>query len=235
VSLANTKGLAVPQQPWLVNDTFQVVQKVVTEEGVQCTQKQASFVRVSSPRVGRLLVALHSSIGVCVGGTTEWTSLSSLLFPEPAACAVAELRLSVGESDGTAGTIFYPLVVTNVGSHACVISGIPSVQPTTGSLAGVAHIFVGPRATLRSTGTVGYGDRIRLDVGAKVSAAFGVVETGNFSPSQCVADNFESLAVASASVNGGSWWVPLSGTTCTKLASTNISGFVPGTTGIAPQ
>jgi hypothetical protein len=26
----------------------------------------------------------------------------------------------------------------------------------------------------------------------------------------------------------------LSGSTCTKLASTNISGFVPGITGIAP-
>jgi hypothetical protein len=31
-----------------------------------------------------------------------------------------------------------------------------------------------------------------------------------------------------------SWFVPLSSTTCSKLASTNISGFVPGTSGIAP-
>jgi hypothetical protein len=236
VSLANTKGLAVPQQPWLVNDTFQVTQKLETEEGVQCSQEQASNVQVTGPRGGRLLVRLPESIGVCVGGVTKWTSMSSLSFPKPSECTAAQLRLGVGQSDGTAGTIFYPLVVTNVGGHACVISGTPSVQPTTGALAGVAHILVGLAATLRDTGSTGYGDSIRLEPHAKASAAFGVVETGNFSPSQCASESFASLSVGINGVQGAtSWWVPLSGTTCTKLASTNISGLVPGTTGIAPQ
>jgi hypothetical protein len=145
------------------------------------------------------------------------------------------LKLSVGQSDGTAGTIFYPLIVTNEGSHACVISGTPTVQPTTGSLAGLAHILVGPSATIRGTGSTGYGDSIRLAPGQKASAAYGVVETGNFTPSQCVAKSFESLSVGIASVSGGgNWFVRLASTTCTKLASTNISGFVPGITGIAP-
>lgn len=232
VSLASTKGLAVPQQPWLVDDTFQLIQNVLTEEGVVCTQKQASFVKVTSPGGGRLLVRLGRTLGVCVNGTTKWTSLSSLTFPRPVTCTSADLRLSVGESDGTAGTIYYPLVVENVGSHACVLSGTPSVQPTTGSLAGVAHILVGPRATNRTIAGSGDGDPIRLSPGAKASAPFGVVETGNFTPSQCVAMKFESLSVGIASVSGGaSWWVPLSSTTCTHLASTNISGFVPGVTG----
>lgn len=235
VSLASTKGLAVPQQPWIVDDTFQIIQNVLTEEGVQCTQKQASFVRVTTARGGPLLIRLPASIGVCVNGPTKWTSLSSLSFPKPTACTSAQLRVSVGQSDGTAGTIFFPLIVTNVSSHACAVSGTPSVQPTTGSLAGVAHILVGPSATLRDTGSTGYGDSIRLGPHASASAAYGVVETGNFSPSQCVSQNFESLSVGIASVRGStSWFVPLKGTTCTKLASTNISGLVPGTTGIAP-
>ena len=235
VSLSTTKGLAVPQQPWIVGDTFQLIQNLVTEEGVQCTQKQAAYVRITSPHGRPLLTKLPASLGVCVNGTTKWTSLSSLSFPKPSPCTSSQLRLSVGQSNGTAGTIFFPLVVTNVGSHACVLSGTPSVQPTTGSLAGVAHILVGPRATVRNTGSTGYGDSIRLGPRAKASAAYGVVETGNFSPSQCVVANFESLSVGIASVSGGaSWFVPLSGTTCTKLASTNISGFVPGITGIAP-
>ncbi len=235
VSLATTKGLAVPEQPWLMNDTFQLIQHLVTEEGVQCTQKQASYVRVLSPRGGPLLVKLATSLGVCVNGTTKWTSLSSLSFPKPSACTSLQLKLNVGQSNGTAGTIFYPLIVTNAGGHACLLSGTPSVQPTTGALPGVAHILVGPRATLRGTGSTGYGDSIRLGPRAKASAAYGVVETGNFTPSQCVAKNFESLSVGIANVSGGSsWFVPLSGSTCTKLASTNISGFVPGITGIAP-
>jgi len=236
VSLASTKGLAVPQQPWRVNDTFQLIQNVVTEQGVVCTQKQASYIKVTSPSGGSALIKLKSSLGVCVNGTTKWTTLSSLSFPRPLACTSADLRLSVGESDGTAGTIFYPIIVDNVGSHACVISGTPSVQPTTGSLAGVAHILVGPTATNRTIASSGYGDSIRLAPGAKASAAFGVVETGNFTPSQCVAKKFESLSVGIASVSDGtSWFVPLSSTTCTLLSSTNISGFVPGVTGIAPS
>jgi hypothetical protein len=236
VSIAGTKGLAVPQQPWLVNDTFQLVQNVVTEEGVQCTQKQASSLRVSSPLGGPLLVKLPTSLGVCVSGTTKWTSMSSLSFPKPTACSFGALRLSVGQANGAAGTIYYPLIVTNEASHACVISGTPSVQPTTGSLAGVAHILVGPRSTVRGFGSAGYGDSIRLAPGARASAALGVVETGNFTPSQCVAKRFESLSVSIAGLHngGGSWWAPLSSTTCTKLASTNISGFVPGISGIAP-
>ncbi|MFZ1063664.1 MAG: DUF4232 domain-containing protein [Acidimicrobiales bacterium] len=235
VSLASTKGLAVPQQPWIIGDTFQLIQNLVTEEGVQCTQSQASYVRISSPGSGRLLAKLPSSLGVCVNGTTKWTSISSISFPEPSACASSALRMSVGQSNGTAGTIFYPLIVTNVSKHACVVSGTPSVQPTTGSLAGLAHILVGPAATIRDTGSTGYGDSIRLAPGQKASAAYGVVETGNFSPSQCVAKSFQSLSVGIASASGGAnYFLALASTACTKLASTNISGFVPGITGIAP-
>lgn len=232
VSLASTKGLAVPQQPWNVNDTFQLIQNVVTEEGVVCTQKQASYVKVLSPGGGRVLVKLKSPLGVCVNGTTQWTKLSSLSFPRPLACASSDLRVSVGQSDGTAGTIFFPLIFDNVSSHACVISGTPTVQPTTGSLAGVAHILVGPAATDRTIASSGYGDSVRLAPGEKASAAFGVVETGNFTPSQCVARKFQSLSVGVSSVSdGASWFVALSSTTCTLLSSTNISGLVPGVTG----
>jgi len=217
-----------------LNDTFQLIQDIVTEEGVVCTQKQASYVKVSSPGGGAVLVKLKSSLGVCVNGKTAWTKLSALSFPRPLACTSSDVRLSVGQSDGTAGTIFYPLIFDNVGSHACVISGTPSVQPTTGSLPGVAHILVGPAATVRTIASSGYGDSIRLAPGQKASAAFGVVETGNFTPSQCVANKFESLSVGLASVSGGaSWFVALSSTTCTLLSSTNISGLVPGVTGIA--
>ena len=232
VSLATTKGLAVPAQPWDVNDTYQVVQNIQTEEGVLCTQRQAAAVAVTSPGSAPHLVKLSKSLSVCVNGPTKWTSLSSLSFPKPSACTTTSLKLTVGQSDGTAGTIFYPLIFTNDGTSACSVLGTPDVQPVTGSLANVAHILVGPQATQRDTGSQGYGDSIRLAPGATSSAAFGVVETGNFTPSQCVAANFESLSVGF--LGSGNWWVPLASTTCTKLASTNISGIVPGTTGIAP-
>ncbi len=232
VSIATSKGLAVPVQPWKVNDTYQVIQNINTEEGVLCSQKQAAYVSVTGSHNQLLKVRLNSSVSVCVGGKTKWTSLGSLTFPRPSACALSALKISVGQSDGTAGTIFVPLIFTNTSTKACVLSGTPHVQPTTGSLAGLAHIFVGPAASVRDLSSSGYGESLRLAPGSKVSAAFGIVETGNFTPSQCVAAKFQSVSVGFE--NGDNWWVALASTTCTKLASTNVSGIVPGVTGIAP-
>jgi hypothetical protein len=232
VSLATSKGLAVPVQPWKVNDTYQVIQNINTEEGVLCNQKQATYVAVTGSHNQLLKVRLNSNVSVCVGGNTKWTSLGSLIFPRPSACALSALKISVGQSDGTAGTIFVPLIFTNTSTKSCTLSGTPHVQPTTGSLAGLAHIFVGPAASVRDLSSSGYGESLRLAPGSKVSVAFGIVETGNFTPSQCVAAKFQSVSVGFK--NGDNWWVALASTTCTKLSSTNVSGIVPGITGMAP-
>jgi len=76
------------------------------------------------------------------------------------------------------------------------------------------------------------GDAVRLVPKAQASAAYGVAETGNFTPSQCVAANFKSLEVTLGGV--GSWWVALAGSTCTLLASTSVTGVVPGSSGLTP-
>ncbi len=232
VSIAAAKGLAVPVKPWNVNNTFQVVQNIVTEEGVLCSQKQATFVAVTSPGHVRLMVKLPSSIEVCVNGTTKWTSVSSLSFPKPSTCTETDLKLSLGQSDGTAGTIFYPLSLRTSGSKPARSTGPPIVQPPV-QHRGVAPIVFGPPATVRNVSVGGYGDAIRLAPGAKASAAFGVVETGNFTPSQCVARDFENVSVELSGI--GTWIAPLSSTTCTKLASTNISELSRGLRELRPK
>ena len=224
--------VAVPVSPWPVNDTFQVVQSVATEEGVQCTQKTAAYLGVTSPKAARVLVALPSTVGVCVSGTTKWSTLESVVFPKPTVCSASALKISVGRANGAAGTIYYPLVFTNESTKACQMAGVPTVQPTSGALAGVAHILIGPAATIRDLSSSGYGDPIRLAPKAKASAAYGVSETGNYTASQCVAANFKSLSVSLSGT--GSWWVALASSTCTLLASTSVSGVVPGTNGITP-
>jgi hypothetical protein len=147
-------------------------------------------------------------------------------------CTAPALRITVGRANGAAGTIYYPIVFTNVGAKACQLSGVPSVQPATGALAGVAHVAVGPLSSVSNRSASGYGNPVRLSRGDKASAALGVTETGNYTPSQCVAASFQSLDV---SLQGsGNWWVPLKATTCTLLASTSVSGVVAGTSGLAP-
>jgi hypothetical protein len=218
--------------PWPVDDTFQVVQALTTEEGVQCTQKSASYVGVTVAKGVRLYVALAKTVGVCVGGNDKWTSLQSISFPKPSSCTSSSLKISVGQSNGAAGTIYYPIIFANVGPKACVISGIPSVQPTSNVVVGSAHVGVGPVAATSDLSASGVGDPVRLSPGAKASANFGVTETGNYTPSTCVAASFKGINVSLTGT--GNWWTAHAGTTCTLLASTTITGVVPGVFGLAP-
>ena len=215
--------------PALVYDTFQVVESLSTMEGVQCTSREASALAVTTPNKSRVVVHFPETVGVCVNGTTHWTTLAGPTFPRPKNCAASALRVSVGRANGAAGTIYHPIDFKNVGAVQCGVSGTPAVQPTTGSLAGVAHLFVGDPAKVVDLASQGYGDPVRLAPGQSASANFGVSESGNYTPAACVAKNAQSLSVG---LGSGNWWVRLSISVCTKLASTYIYGVVPGGNGV---
>ncbi|HEY5120970.1 MAG TPA: DUF4232 domain-containing protein, partial [Acidimicrobiales bacterium] len=218
--------------PVLVYDTFQVVESLSTMEGVRCTSRAASALAVTTPNEARLIVHFPETVGVCVNGTTKWTSLAGPTFPRPARCKSSALRVSIGRSSGAAGTVYYPIIFTNVGAAACVVSGAPSVQATTGTLAGVAHIFVGPRAGVAIMQSSGHGDPVRLDPAHTASATFGVGDWGKYTPSACVAKSAQSLSVGLGAI--GNWWVKLRISVCTKLTSTTIWGVVPAGIGAVP-
>ena len=82
--------------------------------------------------------------------------------PQP--CATTDLKLAVGQSNGAAGTIFYPLDFTNTSSSACTMYGYPGVAFVSspgGSVIGApakrrsppvpALITVAPGATVHAT------------------------------------------------------------------------------------
>jgi hypothetical protein len=52
---------------------------------------------------------------------------SSPASPGPQPCATTGLKLAVGQPNGAAGTIFYPLDFTNISSSACTMYGYPGV------------------------------------------------------------------------------------------------------------
>lgn len=214
-----------------VNSTFQVVQRVSTMEGVLCTSKVAAYLAVIGTN-SRRVVRLPSTVGVCEGGTTKWTTVDSVSFPVPDRCVGSSLKVTIGRTEGAAGTIYYPLVFTNAGSTGCAISGIPRVQPVTGATVSVTHLPVGPKAGLQDFSTSGYGQSIRLAPGAQASAAYGVGESGNYTPSKCGPADFAGVTVLVGGI--GHWWAPLKSSTCTRLVSTFVSGVVPTTTGLAP-
>jgi len=64
----------------LLRPSFQARASVSTMEGVLCTSRLASAMRISWSHLAKV-IHLGRSIGVCVNGTTRWTTVSSISFP----------------------------------------------------------------------------------------------------------------------------------------------------------
>ena len=80
------------------------------------------------------------------------------------------------DANGTAGTIFYELQFTNLGT-TCTLHGYPGVSAV--SLSGKQIGSPAKRVTGIKAKTV------TVKQGATVKAALGIEDTGAFSPSQC--------------------------------------------------
>jgi Protein of unknown function (DUF4232) len=91
-------------------------------------------------------------------------------------CATSALKVSLGPPNGAAGTVFYPLKFVNTGRLGCTLRGYPGVSAVTGS----GKQIGGPASEITSSYKT-----VTLLAGKSVSAPVGIVETGDFSPSQC--------------------------------------------------
>ena len=128
--------------------------------------------------------AIASASAVTLGiGAAVWATSASASAAAPAAstprCTAADLSVwvNVGEANGAAGTIFYPLEFTNVSNHACHLFGYPGVSATNangkqlGNAAGRNPRFAATTVTIAKGGTA--------------HADLGWVEVGNFPPGGC--------------------------------------------------
>jgi hypothetical protein len=130
--------------------------------------------------------------------------------PEPVAaesaeCKSPDLKVEVGQGEGTAGTVFRPLVFTNVSSKPCTIQGFPGVSYVTGD----NGRQVGPAAVREGT----KGAAITLAPGAKAQAPVGFTQVANYDPAVCRPTAIRGLRIypphETASV-----FVPMEGTGC---------------------
>ena len=168
-----------------------------------------------------------ASVAVLTGGfALATTSLAMGATASAPNCVRAQLHFSLGTSQGAAGTIYVPLVITNT-ARTCQIWGVPAVQPV---VATSAHKFapVGPRARNTSIGQMPV--RHLVAKGKSLSDALGVTETGNFTPSTCRPRNATGALVSLGGFFSGVY-VPLKMSVCTRLASTTTRLMVPGVTG----
>jgi Protein of unknown function (DUF4232) len=106
----------------------------------------------------------------------------------PSACATSGLKLKLGLSQGTAGSIYQVIDFTNTSSSSCTLYGYPGVSFVTG----VGGSQVGSAAT-RSTASA--AKLVTLAPGATANALLQVVDAGNFSPSACDLVNVKWLKI----------------------------------------
>jgi len=136
-------------------------------------------------------------------------------------CAAASLVAKRGPANGTAGTIYYDLRLTNKGAAGCSLHVAVSAQPVVGP----AHTPVGPSS--RKIALAGRGGIVTLASHRGVAnALYGVVEAGNYGATQCGARNADGVVLT---LGAHRYYFALpTQQVCAKLASTTIAGFAPG-------
>ena len=174
--------------------------------------------------VKRVLLAVGISASAMAAGCSA--TISGALGASAATvrnCAPSQIVVTHGAADGTAGTTYYPIVFTNTGG-TCAIFGVPAIQPVAGS----DHHAVGPLARSLSMGEMPV--RHVIAKGQSVSVAFGVIETGNYTPSTCVAHSASGVVVTLGSFVS-SRFVHLPISLCTKRDSITTRLITAGVTG----
>jgi hypothetical protein len=111
------------------------------------------------------------------GSSTQFTvKWSKAKRGTTSVCATSALKVSLGGANGAAGTVFYPLKFVNTGKLGCTLGGYPGVSAVTGT----GKQIGGPASRISSSSKT-----VTLLPGKSASAVVGIVETGNFSSSQC--------------------------------------------------
>jgi hypothetical protein len=103
-------------------------------------------------------------------------------------CLTKNLSFSIGTPDGTAGSVYEPLRLTNKGSSTCTLFGYPGVSFVTGG-SGQQVGADASRNPQHSAATV------TLAPGATAESIVQVVDHMNYSPSQCKAVDVSGFRV----------------------------------------
>jgi len=105
-------------------------------------------------------------------GTTPSTATTGTPAATASQCLTTALAASLGQENGTAGTVYYPLNLRNTGSSPCTIQGYAGVS----FVAGADNHRVGKAAEQDPGSTA----TVTLSPGQMATATLGIVNAGNF-------------------------------------------------------
>lgn len=103
-------------------------------------------------------------------------------------CQTGDLALTLGQAEGTAGSIYEPLHFTNKGASACTLYGYPGVSFVTAG----SGDQVGAPASRNAQHPA---RTVILAAGASADAVVQVVDHGNYGADQCKAQTVSGFRV----------------------------------------
>ena len=127
-----------------------------------------------------LVALLASACNLGASTTVPSTTVPSTARP----CSTAQLSVTLGRGNGTAGSVYVPLQSRNRGSSACTLYGYPGVSYVTGAggnQVGRAAQRMGP------VGTKSVEAVVTLAPGSVAQATLRAIDVGNFPASTCSA------------------------------------------------
>ncbi|MQA61657.1 MAG: DUF4232 domain-containing protein [Actinophytocola sp.] len=137
--------------------------------------------------------------------TSETTTDSEAAPKSNGLCTSKDLKLSLGEGSGAAGTVWRPLRFTNTSGATCEIQGFPGVS----YVAGDDGHQVG--AAAYRDGSKGAG--VTLRAGQTAHAPVGFAQVGNYDPADCEPTEVRGLRVYPPQETN-SMYLPDPGTGC---------------------
>ncbi|WP_430331717.1 DUF4232 domain-containing protein [Rhodococcus sp. ACT016] len=143
-----------------------------------------------------------------INATSPDSTVNAAAHPD--GCAVSELRLTLGQTQGAAGSTELPLVFTNVGGRTCVLDGFPGVSYVQGGPDGAQ---VGAAAT-RSGESDG---AVSLAPNGTATAMVRAVNVENYPADTCAPTDVAGLRVYPPN-DTGSIFVPYPTKGCSGTA-----------------
>ncbi|MHB1928734.1 MAG: DUF4232 domain-containing protein [Acidimicrobiales bacterium] len=122
---------------------------------------------------------------------TSGTSGTSGAAGTAAECTTGQLAAGLTGANGTAGSVYYQLVLTNNSGSTCFVEGYPGVSFVTGQTGSQVGAAAKRQPDPSAPGT----PRIVLAPGKSAASVLRIVEAGNFPQNTCAPTNVPGLRV----------------------------------------
>jgi len=133
----------------------------------------------------------------------------------PPGCLASALQATLGVAQGTAGTLYQVVVLTNTSDSTCTLFGYPGVS----FVSGVGGQQVGAAASRNSAVA---STLVTLAPGGQANTLIGLHDAGAYNPSQCQPTSVDWLRIYPPG-DYGSIYVQYQAQTCASTAEVTMS------------